>query len=64
MDATETMPPFATVSDLRERWPGFPVGADAHASVLLEDASQLILDTVPSAKFAPAATLRRITCAM
>lgn len=64
MDATETLPPFATVQDVKDRWPGFPGGADAHASVLIEDASQLILDTVPSAKYAPESTLRRITCSM
>lgn len=64
MDANPVAPPFATVEDLKARWPGFPNGADAHASVLIEDASQLILDTVPSAKYAPAATLRRVTCSM
>ena len=58
------LPPFASVQDLKDRWPGFPPGADRHATVLLEDASQLILDTVPGASRAPEATLRRVTCAM
>lgn len=56
--------PFATLSELKERWPDFPVGADAHATVLLDDASQFILDTVPSAGVAAAATRRRIVCAV
>lgn len=62
---TEVLPfPFATLAELKARWPDFPVGADAHATVLLEDASQFILDTVPSAGDAVAATRRRIVCAV
>jgi hypothetical protein len=56
--------PFATLADLKARWPDFPVGADAHATVLLEDASQFILDTVPTAGLAAEATRRRIVCAV
>lgn len=56
--------PFATLDELKARWPDFPVGADAHATVLLEDASQFILDTVPTAGAAVAATRRRIVCAV
>lgn len=56
--------PFADVDDLRARWPDMPVGADVHASVLLEDASQFILDTVPTAADASEATRRRIVCAV
>lgn len=56
--------PFATVADLRERWPDMPPGADAHASVLLEDASEFILDVCPSAASARAGTRRRIVCAV
>jgi len=56
--------PFATLLDLQARWPDFPVGADVHASVLLEDASQFILDTVPTAGAAAEATRRRIVCAV
>ena len=56
--------PFATLAELKARWPDFPAGADAHATVLLEDASQFILDTVPSAEAANPATRRRIVCAV
>lgn len=56
--------PFATLDELKQRWPDFPVGADAHATVLLEDASQFILDTVPTAGLAAEATRRRIVCAV
>lgn len=62
---TEVLPfPFATLDELKARWPDFPMGAEAHATVLLEDASQFILDTVPSAGDAAAATRRRIVCAV
>lgn len=56
--------PFATVQELRDRWPDMPAGSDAHAEVLLEDASQFILDVVPSAGSATASTLRRVVCAV
>ena len=56
--------PFATLPELKERWPDFPVGADAHATVLLDDASQFILDTVPTAGAASPSTRRRIVCAV
>ena len=56
--------PFATVDELQERWPDFPVGADLHARILLDDASQFILDTVPSAVGVSASTRRRVVCAV
>jgi len=56
--------PFASLDELKARWPDFPAGADAHATVLLEDASQFILDTVPTAEAANPATRRRIVCAV
>ena len=56
--------PFATLEEFKARWPDFPAGADAHATVLLEDASQFILDTVPAAETAAPATRRRIVCAV
>lgn len=56
--------PFAELDDLKARWPDFPVGGDAHASVLLDDASQFILDTVPTVVNASEATRRRIVCAV
>ena len=61
--AVEPMP-FATVQELKDRWPDFPVGGDSHATVLLDDASQFILDTVPSAVTASISTRRRIVCAV
>lgn len=62
---TDVLPfPFATLEELKQRWPDFPAGADAHAEVLLEDASQFILDTVPAAGGATLATRRRIVCAV
>jgi hypothetical protein len=56
--------PFASLDELKQRWPDLPVGADAHATVLLEDASQFILDTVPTAIDAAANTRRRIVCSV
>jgi hypothetical protein len=56
--------PFATVADLRERWPDMPPGADEHAAVLLDDASQFILDVCPTAANASASTRRRIVCSV
>lgn len=55
---------FATPEDLRCRWAGMPSGSNDRAEVLLQDASQFILDTVPTARSAKAATRRRITCAV
>lgn len=56
--------PFAKLEDLQDRWPDFPPGADEHATVLLEDASQFILDVCPTAKTATEATRRRIVCSV
>lgn len=56
--------PFATVDELRARWPDMPAGSDDHALVLLEDASQFILDAVPSAGGASPSTRRRVVCAV
>lgn len=56
--------PFATVDELKARWPDFPPGADKNAEVLLEDASQFILDIVPASVDAGEATRRRIVCAV
>lgn len=56
--------PFATVADLNDRWPDMPAGAEAHADVLLEDASQFILDVCPSASRASASTRKRVVCSV
>lgn len=63
--AEEVTPfPFASVEELKARWPDFPAGAEDHAAVLLEDASQFILDVCPSAVTVSANTRRRIVCAV
>lgn len=56
--------PFATLAEFKARWPDFPPGGDDFATVMLEDASQFILDTVPSADGASPNTRRRIVCAV
>ena len=55
---------FATVDDLKARWPEFPSGGEKHAEVLLEDATQFILDEVPNAINASENTRRRVVCAV
>lgn len=60
----EITEPFADVDDLRARWPDMPPGADESAATLLLDASQFIVDAVPSAAEAAPLTLKRITCAV
>ena len=56
--------PFATVTDLQARWPDMPPGSHEHAGTLLEDASQFMLDLVPSTVDARPGTRRRIVCAV
>src|SRR5690625_1813675 len=56
--------PFATVSDLEARWPDMPPGSHEHAETLLEDASQFMLDVVPSTVDARPGTRRRVVCAV
>lgn len=56
--------PFATVTDLQARWPDLPPGSHDHATTLLEDASQFIVDMVPTAVDARPGTRRRIVCAV
>lgn len=60
----EVIEPFATLQDLQDRWPDFPVGAESHAETLLEDASQFIVDVAPSAMDVSANTRKRIVCAV
>lgn len=56
--------PFATVEELKARWPDMPAGSEDHANTLLEDASQFILDMVPSSADAKESTRRRVVCAV
>lgn len=55
---------FATVEDLKARWPDFPTGGETQAGALLIDASQMILDTCSSAMNASENTRKRIVCAV
>lgn len=56
--------PFATLDELKARWPDFPLGADDYAETLLEDGSQFILDVCPSAVSASESSRRRVLCAV
>src|SRR5690625_4147423 len=56
--------PFATVDELKSRWPDMPAGSEDHAETLLEDASQFILDVAPSASEVSASTRRRVVCSI
>ena len=61
---TSEPPVFANVTDLQARWPDMPPGSHEHAETLLEDASQFMLDLVPSTVDAKPGTRRRIVCAV
>jgi hypothetical protein len=57
--------PFATITDLKDRWRTFPTGNETYATTLLGDASQFILDEAPrAASEVNPETLRRITCSL
>lgn len=51
------MAAYATVQQLRDRWPDMPTGSDAHAETLLDDASALMLAECPAAADADPAIL-------
>ena len=51
---------YATIDDLKARWPDFPVGADDYAKVLLEDASALMRAECPTLTSVDAAVLRMV----
>lgn len=55
---------FATVADLEARWRGLAEAEQRRAAVLLEDATSLIKDLVPSWQRAAPSSLRRVVCAM
>jgi hypothetical protein len=57
-------PPFAQVPDLESRWHALTESEKTQAEVLLSDASQLIVDTMPGYVNASALTLTGIVCAM
>lgn len=54
--------PFATVQQLKNRWPDFPQGQETYAQQMLEDASQYMLDVCSGAAKAEVATRERIVC--
>ena len=58
------MAAFAEVSDLELRWRSLSVSESATATVLIEDASQMIIDECPASAGSDPATLKRIVCAM
>ncbi|UOQ56077.1 hypothetical protein MUN78_10210 [Leucobacter allii] len=60
--ADDELEPFATLEDLKARWPDFPAGSEELAKVHLADASQFILDVAPTAMNASASTRRRVVC--
>lgn len=56
--------PFATLPELKERWPQMPDGIGAEAGIALLDASQFILDVAPTAAEKSPTARRRIVCAV
>lgn len=56
--------PFAEVEDLEARWKTLTPGEKETAEVLLEDASQLIIDVCPRASEASKNTLKRVACSV
>lgn len=62
--ADEELAPFATVKDLKDRWPDFPVGADDFSEILLGDASQYIVDVCSTVLDVSANTRKRVVCAV
>lgn len=57
-------PPFATVQDLESRWHKLLDSESEQATVLLADASQMVIDTCPQYVNASPLTLTSIVCAM
>lgn len=56
--------PFATVSDLVERWHPLTGSETTKAATLLDDASDKIMSECPDWRRIRPATLRRVCCAM
>lgn len=56
--------PFAKVTDLEARWRQLNPDEKVQALVLLEDASQMIIDECPRAKDASLKTLKRVACSI
>jgi hypothetical protein len=62
--ADTPIPPFAEVADLEERWHTLTASEQAQATVLIGDASEMIVDTCPRYVSASSGTLKSIVCAM
>ena len=56
--------PLVIAEDLRARWPDMPLGSDATAQVLLEDAGALIRASAPHWAELDEYVLRMVACAM
>lgn len=56
--------PFAQTVDLEARWHTLTASEQAQATVLIGDASQMIIDTCPRYATASTGTLKAIVCAM
>ncbi|WP_455122633.1 Gp19/Gp15/Gp42 family protein [Rothia mucilaginosa] len=56
--------PLVLAEDLRARWPDMPLGSDATAQVLLEDAGALIRASAPHWAELDEYVLRMVACAM
>lgn len=56
--------PWATLQDLKNRWPSLPEEHHALAVILLADATQYLLDIAPASSTAPESTRRRIVCSI
>lgn len=57
-------PPFAQTTDLEARWHALTASEQAQAKVLIDDASQMVIDTCPRYATASTATLKSIVCTM
>lgn len=57
-------PPFAKFTDLEARWHTLTASEQEQATVLIGDASQMIIDTFPRYAAASLGTLTAIVCAM
>lgn len=55
---------YATVDDLKKRWPDFPIGAEAQAETLIEDASVMVRAKAPDVSTVEPGILRIIVCDM
>lgn len=60
----EPAEPFATYEDVEKRWHVLTAAERETAAILLEDATQIIVDTCPKWAEASERTIKAIVCAM